>query len=62
MIERGKDLRFTCEAREAFRIVRETVRQDFQRDVAPELRVARPVDLAHPAGAEQRQNLVGAER
>ena len=37
------------------------VRKDFDRDVATELRVARAIDLAHAAGAERRQNLVGAE-
>src|SRR5437773_9799113 len=39
-------------------IRRERIRQDFDRDVAIELRVARPIDLAHPAGAERRENLV----
>ena len=33
-------------------------RQDLQRDVAIQPRVARAVDLAHAAGAERRQNLV----
>ncbi len=35
--------------------------QDFQRDVATELRVARAIDLAHPACAEAGQNLVAAD-
>ena len=35
--------------------------QDLDRDLAPELGVARAVDLAHPAPAEQRQDLEPAE-
>ena len=36
-------------------------RQDLDRDGAVEPRVARLVDLAHAAGAERRDDLVGAE-
>ena len=36
-------------------------RQDLDRDLAPEPRVARAVHLAHAAGAERRDDLVGAE-
>ena len=36
-------------------------RQDFDRDVAPSCRVARAIDLAHPAGADLLLNLVDAE-
>jgi hypothetical protein len=54
MIRRGEDLAFPFEAREAVRIAREGVRQDFERDVPTKLRITRPIDLAHPAGAEQR--------
>src|SRR5262249_27099277 len=35
--------------------------QDLDGDVAPQLRVARTIDLAHPADAEQRLYLVRAE-
>ena len=35
--------------------------QDLDRDVAAEPRVARAIDLAHAAGAERRDDLVGAE-
>ena len=42
-------------------VVGEAVGEDLDRDVAVEPRVARPVDLAHSAGAERRQDLVGAE-
>ena len=37
------------------------VGQDLDRDVAVEARVARAVDLAHAAGAEGGEDLVGAE-
>ena len=36
-------------------------RQDLDRHRAVEPRVARPVDLAHPARAERRDDLVGAQ-
>ena len=36
-------------------------RQHLDRDVAPEPRVAGAIDLAHPARAERRQDLVGTE-
>ena len=35
--------------------------QDLDRDLAIELGVAGAIDLAHPAGAERGENLVGAE-
>ena len=61
MVQRGEDLCFTLEACEAIGIERERVRDDFQRDVATELRVARAIDLAHGAGPERRQDFVRAE-
>ena len=61
MIERGEDLRFALEPRETIGIARECVRQDLQRDVAIELRVARAIDLAHAAGTERRDDFVEAE-
>ena len=57
----ASDLRFALEAREPIGVGRERVGQDLDRDVAIQLRVARAIDLAHPAGAERRQDLVGAE-
>jgi hypothetical protein len=39
----------------------ERVRQDFDRDIAIKLGVAGPVDLSHPARAEQRADFVRAE-
>ena len=41
--------------------LREGVRQDLQRDVAIELRVAGAIDLAHAACADLRGDFVGAE-
>ena len=36
-------------------------RQDLDRDVAPELRIARAIHLAHPARAEQRVDSIDAD-
>ena len=56
VIQRGEHARFALEARQAIRDrPRTTSRQDLERDVAPQLRVARAIDLAHAAGAEQRR-------
>ena len=49
MVQRGEHLRLALEAGEAFGIVGERLGQDFDRDVAIELRVARPIHLSHPA-------------
>jgi hypothetical protein len=59
MIERGEELRLALEPADALGIVRERGRQDLQRNVATELRIAGFVDLAHPAGAEGGDDLVG---
>ena len=61
MIERGEDLRFALEAREAIGIVGEGLGQDLDRDVAIELRIARAIDLAHAAGPKGREDFVRAE-
>ncbi len=53
MIERSQHLRFSLEAREAFGIKREGLRQDLERDIAIELRVARAPDLPHAALANE---------
>src|SRR5262245_61145643 len=52
MVQRGERLRLAGEAGEAFGIVGEDIGQDFDRDVAIELRVPGFVDLAHAAGAD----------
>ena len=61
MIQCCEYLRLALEARDAIGILRDTVRQDLQRDVATELRIARAIHLAHPAGAERRDDFVGTE-
>ena len=61
MIERGQRLGFTLEARETVRIGGEQLRQDLQRDVTAQPRVAGSIDFAHPAGADGAEDLIGAE-
>ena len=61
MIQRRERLRFAREPREPIGIVRERVRQDLDRDVAIQLRVARAIHLAHAAFADLRGDFVDAE-
>ena len=61
MVEGGQQLRFALEARNALRIAAERVGKDLDRDVAPELGVARPVDFAHPTHSERGENFVRSE-
>ena len=61
MRERGDGLRFALEARAAIRIAGNAGRQDLDRDVAIEPRVARAVDLAHAAGADRGDHLIRPE-
>lgn len=61
MRERGEQLRFALEPREAIGIGRLQVGEDLQRDVAAEPVIARPVNLTHPAGAERSDHFVDAE-
>ena len=61
MVERREHPRFALEARQAVGIRGEDARQNFERDVAPELRVARAIHLAHAARAEQCVDLVDAD-
>ncbi len=58
MIEGACRAGFLLESPQAIRIRRERDGQDFDRDVSSEARIARPVDLPHPAGAERGENLV----
>ena len=57
----GDGLRLALEARERVRVLRQPLGQDLDRDRPAEPRVPRPVDLSHPARAQGRQDLVGAE-
>ena len=61
VIERREHLRLAREARDTLRIGREGGRQDFERDLATKFRVARPIDLAHSAFAQLREDFVDAE-
>src|SRR5207302_9232032 len=57
----GGGLRLLLEPAEALRVLRKRRRQHLDRHLAPEARIARAIHLAHPTGAEGRQDLVGAE-
>jgi hypothetical protein len=61
MIEGGEHLRFTTEACEAIGIVSNGRQQDLDRDRPIQLRVNAFVDLTHPARADPRLDLVGAD-
>ena len=61
MIQRRKRLCFACEPGKPIGVVRERVREDLQGDVAIEPGIARAIDLAHPAFADQRGDLVDTE-
>ena len=61
MVERGERPRLALEARQPLGIVDHRGGQRLQRHVATQLGVARPIDLAHAAGAEGGENLVWAE-
>ena len=61
MVERCQRLRLPLEAREALAVCRKQRRQDLERNVAIEARVAGAVDLAHAAGAERAENFVRSE-
>ena len=54
-------MRFTLEASKPLQIAGQRLRQDLQRDIAPELGVTRAIDLPHAAGAKEREDFVGAK-
>ena len=58
MIQRGEHPRLPLEAREPLGVARERVRQELDRDIALELRVARAVHLTHAARTEQGLHLI----
>ena len=58
MVEGGERAGFAREARRAIGIARDRFRKNLQRDVALEPGIARAIHLAHPAGAERRNNFV----
>ena len=61
VIEDARGLGLLLEAAQAVGVLREGRRQDLDRDLAPEPRVLRPVDLPHPARADRREDLVRAQ-
>ena len=61
MVQCGEHLASRVEPRETIDVVRDRFGQDLDRDVAIQLRVARTIDLPHPALANGRQYFVGAE-
>ena len=61
MRERGHGSRFPLESRAPIGIVGDAGRQDLNRDVTPEPRVAGPIDLAHAACSEWSEDLVGPD-
>jgi catechol 2,3-dioxygenase-like lactoylglutathione lyase family enzyme len=61
MVERGQHLRLALKSRNAIGIEGKQLRQNFDRDVAIQPRIARAIHLAHSAGTYQRQDFVRAE-
>ena len=61
MRQRRDRARFALELRAAVGAVAGGRRQNLDRDIAPEPYVARAMDLAHPAGAEEAAQLERAE-
>ena len=61
VVQRREELRFALKPCDAVRVAREFVWQDLDRDLAPELRVARAVDLAHAARPERGDDFIRPE-
>ena len=61
MVERGEDARLALEPRHALRVGDERLGQRLQSDVAAQVRIMRPVDLTHAAGAQRAADLVGTD-
>ena len=61
MVQRGGRPRFLLEALQPLGVGDQAGRQDLDRDVATEPRVARPIDFAHAARAKERDDLISAE-
>ena len=61
VVEARQHLRFPLEPGEAIRVSGEGVGEDLQRDIAAELGVGGPIDLAHPAFADEGGDLVRAQ-
>ena len=61
VIELREQAGLALEAPQALLVAIKLLGQDFDGDVAPELRIASSIDLAHPANADHVENLEGAE-
>jgi hypothetical protein len=59
--DRCQELRFPFEALSSLLVFEEFFRQDLQRHLAIEPRIARPINLAHAPRAEGGENFVGAQ-
>src|SRR2546422_168460 len=58
MIQRSCNVSLTLNLSEPLRVTCEELWQDFDSALASQLRVTRTIDLAHAAGAEQRDKFV----
>src|SRR5688572_24453740 len=56
MVQRGDGPRFLLETAQSIRIAGEGLGKDLDRDLASQTRVTGPIHLAHPAGAEWRDD------
>ena len=61
MRQRRDCMRLALEARQAIGIGRKLHRQDFERNLATQFRVARAIDLSHATGTNRRDDLVDAD-
>ena len=61
MVQRGEGLRFTLEAREPLRIVRECLGQDLDRNLTIQFGVAGSKDFAHAPAADAVDQLKDAD-
>src|SRR5262249_1385609 len=59
--QRRHRLGLPLEPSQRLRVRRQLRREDFDRHVSIELRVPRPVHLAHPSRSKRRENLVGTK-
>jgi len=62
VVQRRERLGFATESGETFGVTREGVWEDLDGDIAPELRIARAIHLAHPTFAHQGEDLEGTNR
>jgi hypothetical protein len=61
MVQRREQFGLALEAREPILLAGQRLGQRLDRDLAPELGVGRPIDLAHTAAAELGGDLESAE-